>query len=403
MAITNRFVSGFELNSLTANDEWETVSNTSTPLTLTAGAARTGNYGLRCLASSSTGYVQQRMRGAVSGTQTMFARFYIKLATDPSATAVVAALHNNEATQHCLYVAITTAGVLQLRRYHVSDAQVGSNGPDIGDGEWHYVEFGGVWDTDRAYLRVDGTEYVNAIASNVITVAYGRFGIGTQTNGSTWGNLTSGEWYIDDIIVCDGTDSTDTIPSGDWPGAGGLIILRPDSAGESDPTTGTWDSVDETPPSTADVITCTSTTVGYFNLAATPAEIGSDDTIHWVAVGGNVSTASASSANWQPRIQSQNGGTKVSGTSTAIASTTYQPHDDTAGSRFYKLVQATDPQGGGPWTKALLDTAQIGFARVSGTPDVRASALWAYVSGVFTGSAASTTPAFRLSLLGVGR
>ena len=397
MSIVNRFVSGFELNSLTAGDEWETVSNTNTPLSIAAAAARTGAYGLRYVAGSSMGWLQQQTRGAVAANQTMFARFAIRWNEVPSATAIVAELHKNDGASNTLLISMTTGNALRLYTGNTSVLTLrGSDTPAINDGAWHYVEFGGVYDTDRVYMRMDGIEYANEIAGGVVTINFFRIGGGTQPAAATqltWGTTpTTGEWDIDDVIVCDGTDSSDTIPSGDWPGVGGLICLRPNAAGESNPSTGDWSGIDETPPSSADVITCATTVVGYFDMDPTPSAVGSGDSIAFVAVGGDVSVASASTANYQFRIESQSGGTKVSGTSVALASTTYQILDDTAGSKYYGLVQLTDPQGGGAWTKALVDTMQCGFARVSGTPDVRCSAMWAYVFGVFTGPPKSLMP-----------
>ena len=112
------------------------------------------------------------------------------------------------------------------------------------------------------------------------------------------------------------------------------------------------------------------------------AGINSYDTITLVQVGVRSALAVAGSSALNLRIKSQVNGTTLAGPSFAPAlawSTNGLGSNIPTG---YKLSTTTDPQTGGAWTPALLDTMQIGAKATDAVPNVGVSSLWALVEYV---------------------
>lgn len=195
-------------------------------------------------------------------------------------------------------------------------------------------------------------------------------------------------WYFDDIAVNDSSGSANNTAPSPY---GQVIHLLPDGDGDADtgsPTRGgtdsgaIWSQLDEVTPND---------TTDYVVLPVNPSDcvvsienasskgIGPTDTILFVEVHGRICGASGSAANWFPQIQSQASGTRVSATAVTLASALFRTNDDTDGSRQCKLRQLTDPQAGGAWTRALLDSTQIAARTTDGNPDTWVSTLWALV------------------------
>ncbi len=195
----------------------------------------------------------------------------------------------------------------------------------------------------------------------------------------------TGHWYWTDCAVNDNTGAVEN----SFPGPGFIIHQLPASEGDADVgvTRGGADSgtnygqvAEQTPNDLTDYVDLTTTTsVIWVGLAPSPASIPQGSVIKLVAVGARVTAAGAGTTNYIPSIKSQTGGVEVDGTNTSVATTTFGNHDDSAGLRQYKLFQYTDPQGGGAWTKALLDSMQIAAKTTDGSPALRVSTLWASV------------------------
>lgn len=205
----------------------------------------------------------------------------------------------------------------------------------------------------------------------------------------TVGGPSPGTWFYDDLAT---NDANGSAPHNTFPGDGFVIHLKPSGDGDADTGTPTrggtdsgaiWSQLDELPPNDA---------TDYVVLPVNPSDcvvavddatmINAGDTILFVEVHGRVSAATATASNWFPQIQSQAAGTRVSAAAVAWASASWFTNDDTAGTKQCKLRQLTDPQAGGAWTRALLDTMQITARTTDGAPDTWVSALWALVEYV---------------------
>ena len=182
--------------------------------------------------------------------------------------------------------------------------------------------------------------------------------------------------YFDDCVIVTHANGADFES---WPNRIKLVMSLPNAAGDNAATAGLYTSINDNDD--ADYIEIDTTETPEYNMQSS-ADIGlpSDALIGFVAVGARVRGETATACSWLPRIKSQASGTTVTGTTTAIASASFNTHDDTAGAtRIYKLVSYTDPQGGGSWTPPMWDGAQIGASAPDATPDVWISQMWAYI------------------------
>jgi hypothetical protein len=235
----------------------------------------------------------------------------------------------------------------------------------------------------RYALYVDGALIGSVYTTALTAAASSQFVIESQSVGCTV--------HFDDAAY---NDSTGSAPHNTIPTAGSVVHLYPNGAGDADtgsPTRGGADSgtiqgqIDETTPNDA---------TDYVVLPANPSDfwvdvdasndkgIGASDAVTLVEVHGRLSLAASNTGNWFPQIQSQSAGTKVAGTTTTIALNSWYTNDDTSDLKQAKLRQLTDPQAGGAWTTALLDSMQISARTTDGNPDTWVSTAWALVEYV---------------------
>jgi hypothetical protein len=380
---------GFELQSTTANVEFTSLTGTAS---ISTTVHRAGAAALRSNPVAGTGFIEQQVDTAATVKRT-FHRVYLRIDTLPSATTTVLAI--GQSGFFPIHLRLTTTGTLQLRDNNAG-TDVGAPSAALALNTWYRIEVdaqdsgsSGVTRAVVAYL--DGVAFsgTTAIAG---TSGYSRCRVGAQTACTT-------DLHFDDIAV---NDTTGTGQTG-LPGEGSVVHLYPAGAGDNNVfattvggTAGTpfnWTRVDETPPDDAtsyNETTATGTTaVDDFTLAASgSAGIGAFDTISVVAVGARIGSNAATAASLVYRLKSQPSGTVAESASVSVALNGWATHR--AGSPFvHQLVSYTDPQAGGAWTPALLDTAQIGYrANVSQTTVRRVSTLWLLVEFVPT----STVP-----------
>lgn len=380
---------GFELNSTVVGHE---AANTFAPSgvggSISSTIKRSGTYAGRVsgMSSGSAASVGETKFVSADGAGPFFFRHYFYFVTFPSAAnRIIDLLPAAAASQG--FVTIDGSGVLALGD---EDGTVGTSASALALNTWYRIEVEfngtGVGANDTLKLYVDGSQVAGSTTRNFssgISVHVVGGNLNTEAN-------TSGDWYIDDLAI---NDSTGTQQTG-LPGAGSVCYLRPNGAGDADtgsPTRGGADSgtiqgqIDEVTPNDA---------TDYVVLPANPSDywvdmeagsvggIAAADAVTLVEVHGRVSAASATASNWFPQIQSQAAGTKVSPTAIAWASASWFTNDDTAGSRQCKLTSYVDPQAGGVWTPALVDSMQTSAKTTDGNPDTWVSTMWAIVEYV---------------------
>lgn len=394
---------GFELAGTVAATptgyEIHDVSADVTPLSIQTTTKRSGSYALRCggsgqpLVSGTQSYARIRFVNAAT-TGPYYPRIYVYFATFPSAANEFVHLQGGSVVCR---VSIDNSGVLRL---HDEDGLIGAAGSGLSTGVWYRVEIEwnatGVGATDTVKLYVDGSVVVSATNRDIVNTANFLALGGNMASEAQ----TTGEWYFDDVAINDSSGSAQT----SFPGDGKIVHLWPDGDGDADTLvtrsgagttpTGTdrganWQQLGNAfdKPSPNDgtdflLLTATTSEVLVACESASTGGIGASDTIKLVSVGGRIRGVTTSGANWIPKLMSQSAGTKLSGTTVALASVTWSTNDDTTNTYQYQLTSYVDTQAGGPWTPALIDTMQIGAATTDGNPDTLVSALWALVEYV---------------------
>ncbi|ELP64177.1 hypothetical protein PV735_05285 [Streptomyces turgidiscabies] len=403
---------GFELQSVTAGVE--VLSVTGTP-TISTTVHRAGAASLRINPSAATQYVEQQIdSGTVKRT---LHRFYLRITTLPSADCNIYGIGQSGYFPGLLR--LKTTGVLTLRDGFTA-ADIGTASAALSTGVWYRIELdytdtagtaGSVTGAFKGY--VNGVEFSSTVCSNIN--GWSRVRVGAQT-------AVSGDFHIDDVAVNDTTGSVQT----GLPGPGNIVHLKPNAAGDNNlfgtavgGTAGAGNNytrISETTPDDAtsynETAATGTTTIDDVNLdSSATAGIGAGERVALVQVGARIGSNAATAASLVYRIKSQAAGTVLESGSVSVALNGWASQKSAA-PYVYQLTSYTDPQAGGAWTQALLDTAQIGYrTNVSQATTRRVSALWALVetiplttaalgtaSEVDTGQAAGKTKTKALAL-----
>lgn len=399
------WMSGAELNSLTVGMEWSDVTNTSGELTIVASPVHSGAFALRC-----TGVVSGQVTGvehvviSPAGDGPAWFRVYFRYATLPSADNTIMAFNNSAGfTSLLVSLQLKSDGTLELND---EDGVIGSPSAVLSADTWHCIE-----------LKVDktpaaGSEVVEArLNGSVFATSSARAISAGMFNVLCGGNMaaeaqTTGDWFFDDWAVNDSTGSFQTA----YPGlVSGMVHLRPNAAGDTDAwdAVTTFEDIDENPPDDATTIiaSLTSGETHEVNIDATPAAIGAGDTIPVVQVGVRFteSVATDPDPTFVLRCKASAGGTTEEGSTITANSTAWRthigPNPRLPTLTLYDLPGASTS----PWTKADLDTTQIGV-RLTNSPVglAHVTAMWLAVEYINV-AAASLVPK-RHSILGlIGR
>ncbi|MCX5598429.1 hypothetical protein OOK29_09790 [Streptomyces phaeochromogenes] len=367
---------GFELQSAT---EWQTTNGTPA---ISTTVKRSGAAALRCNPTAAVAGVAHTLYSTGQTAGRFFLRAYVRVAAYPSArTAIMGWADNTTGTTGFMCIKMNNDGTLIAGG---SGATTGTASAALALDTWYRVEldYDDTANSINAYLN--GALWTTVTAVDLGGGNIARFGV-LQT--------ATADLYFDDLAVNDTTGSTQT----GLPGPGNIYHLRPNAAGDSNGyatavggTAGAannYTRVNETPPNDATSYNQTTatgtTTTDDFNLdSSATAGIGAGERVTLVAVGGRIGSNAATAASLVYRIKSQTAGTVLESASVSVALNGWATHK--AASPFpYQLTSYTDPQAGGAWTQALLDTAQIGYrSNVSQTTARRVSALWALAETV---------------------
>lgn len=358
--------SGAELNAATASIEVDTGGGVSDIVT---SPVRSGTYSFRAKKTSS-GHVPYQHKIGAQINRNLWGRIYLYIVTLPAAaTHTIMQLDNGGSVRAA--IRLTSGGVLRL--YDDGGAQVGSDSSSLSLNTWYRVELAMDQKTSvgniTADAKLDGTSF-----------ASGTYASSQNSDTFQFGGLenTTFEYNFDDIALNDDSGSFQN----SFPGAGSIIHLVPDSNGDNSgwlgsdlDSTDNYLLVDEAPPddSTTDVTAGVNNTIDDYNIQDTPAAIASGDTINVVQVGVrfNNSVSAGTDPTFVLRIKASSGGTTEESANITAPDTTWVTNSATAANGqpgAYKLTLYDLPGASTTaWTKADLDTAQIGI-RLSNTP-----------------------------------
>jgi len=383
---------GAELNGATKE-----VFTLTGGVTIATAAARSGTYGFRTTdAAGSLDWPYRSVRTA----EDIYYRLYFRLNTltilsgTPPVTAICFPSSLNAAASSAL-IGLTSAGEVGL---YGGDLTLYGSLTTLTIGQWYRLELrinSTTVGSTTWTLLVDGVQ-TGTRTGVVGTTGYNDLLVGNQ---ATWTNMTL-QADFDDLAIND----TAGTKQNSYPGDGKIVHLFVNGDGDTTnrgiqatdwdtgPTAGQGAAlqVDEKPTpddATSYVVLIVASTgstnrVPYFALedGSVPG-IGATDTITLVQVGIRVTGLSSTACSWVIGLKSQSAGTIVESGTISQASASWFTNDDTVPSN-YQLTSYTDPQAGGAWTRALLDTAQIGVRAPDATPDVFVSHMWAVVEYV---------------------
>jgi HEPN domain-containing protein len=357
-------VVGFEKQTLTA--DIEIVSVVGSP-TIDTSIKRSGAASLKCATTGSEASVRIDDSPASAIDAVRQVAFYIPTGGLPASLTKIVQLQ--DAGGDHTSVRINSDGTLEL--WDDSGAiQLGSDTPAISLNAWNIIELdvGTTHGGNDAKLKLNGV--MVAEGATISAGATHRF-----MEVGVMGSVTA-TVYFDDIVVSDHNGGADFAG---WINGIKLVMALPNAAGDSAATAGNFASIDDNDD--ADYIELDdNTTIAEYNCQDSSAiGLPSNALVQFVAVGYRVRGETASTCTYVPRIKSQASGTTATGTTTTIASASFNTHDDTATAKVYKLVSYTDPQAGGSWTPAKVDSMQIGSGTTDAAPDVWISQIWAYI------------------------
>lgn len=354
------FCSGFELNSLTAGVEWDSITGSPTIQGTTTHA---GAYALRC--NGSNQYVRKQINNTTL-TSLQYLKFNLYIAALPTSGFIeIGGMGTSSA--RTVTVGLDSNGKLGIYSAGSLQGSVGST--TLETGKWYCIEFlGGYGVSTTRTIRLDESVEVSESFTNTSTWNYIEVGLR--------GTANSADIYIDDVVHDDSA----------YPANSGLAILRPNGAGDSTgwtPSTGSnYATVDETPPNDNTDYVSTTTDEAQDLYACTDfAE--SADSITAVYIGARWKSTNTSFCNI--RLQCKEGGSTSTSAELSVTSTNvYQSYNGTTGggNPIYIHVLTTKPSGGA-WTESAVNSMQIGYnvdIVFSHTATVTAS--WAYVEFV---------------------
>lgn len=396
---------GFELNSKTIYAN--AVGTTSAICTISNTTKRSGSYALKANPSSSGGSMTWQYT-AMTTNSIYYYRFYLYLNSVTTANGIIAFIYDSFGpyfgiqlnTDKSLAVYYSTTGVSL-------DTKLGSNSSVLNTGQWYRVEMAGNFNTNALTAYIDGTSFSTG---TITSVGGGALDLGLEAADGTTGSFTA-DIYFDDVAINNNSGSFQAT----LPGAGQIIHLQPNAAGDNNAfttqvggtagATNNFTRVDEITPD--DATSYNGDTVlnntDDFNITDTPATIGSSDTINVVAVGIRFNGASSTAeASFKVRVKKASAGTVSSSAAITPNSTTWKTNANAAPTN-YPLVTYQDPDAGA-WTKATLDTSQIGYTiSTTNTNAANISTIWMLVDSTpASGPAPSSLVGGTLSMLGVG-
>lgn len=391
--MARQWTCGFELQTFATGIEVD--SNSGTPVISTT-TVRSGLASMRVQGTSISKFFTQQFLGTGSTTN-KFVRFYFRIASATGTNAVAFALLRDGTSGNGPSLRINTNNTLELWDEQAG-VQRGSDSSALSTNTWYRIEFSYIRSTGVITAYIDGVQF--ATGSSTTNMSMDTFRLGMIDTATC-------DFFYDDVAL---NDSSGTNQTG-LPGAGNVIRLSPDSAGDVNGflvqvggtagSTNNFTRVNEITPDDATTYNASAVlnAEDLFNCGA--SGIGATDTVNVVSVGvrfANLVSADAT-ASFKAEIEKTASGTKTQSAAIIPNSTTWRSNvPSTTLPKTYPLTTYIDPDGAA-WTQATLDTMQIGYIEtVANVQTIGISTIWAYVD--YTPAAAITVKP--LSALGVG-
>lgn len=389
----------FDMNSTTALVEFNATQN----LTIQSTVARSAYAGrVNSLSSGAAKHCRVNLATSASNGP-FFKRMYFRWDTFPSIEVRFWVFSGSTTIGSSViyYLTIDSSGVIRL---YDEDGQIGSAASSVVTGRFYRIETQydrtGSAGAHVVNARINGVQFAGASDRSLSAGGFIWF-CGMNLNNEA---NTAGDAYMDDGAVNNNSGSFQN----SWCGEGTIAVMLPDSDGDNHGLTtqtgGTagaannFTRVQEMPPNDATSFNGDNTVSNTddYNLAASPAALGSTDTINAVAVGVRAAGSAASAnASYVVRCKASSGGTVEESSASTPASTGWATHGTTTTLTpkltMYDLPGASTTA----WTKADLDTTQVGVRISTGnTNRADISAMWLLVDYSPAAAAAQSKSGF---------
>lgn len=359
---------GFELNSVVE------VTSTAGGPTFVTSPVRSGTY---------SGRINNTVKGerfiynfkSTNTADGFYFRFYFLVTAAPAAqTNIFGILDSTPSNKGS--VRINTDLTLELWN-NEDNAQVGTDSAALALNTWYRIEVKAdcttIGTTALAAL-IDGVEFASGIVNWANGVDRCAFGHGAAD--------ATADYQYDDLAINDDSGSFQN----SYPGAGEIIHLRPNAAGDADAwdLTTTFENIDEVTPDDATTIisSLTSNDVHDVNIDDTPAALESTDTITCIQVGVrfNESVGTDPDPTFVTRIKASAAGTVEESGAITASNTAFATNAPAVPGNYALTLYDLPGASTTTWTKADLDTAQIGV-RLTNSPIglAQVSTLWLLV------------------------
>lgn len=393
------FTNGFENNTATTKlDQWN--ANTGSP-TIGTAAIRTGaRAGTITSATSGTAKGFGYAWLATNGNGPYFLRFYLDIVTAPNADTTIAAFQTDVGTQQ-VTVVLTTTRTLKLFTQDGA-VQIGSASSAITAGAFNRIELSmnntPASGSKTAALLLNGATVASSstLTSTNMTAGVINFNLGVNWEGEA---MTTGSLAFDDVALNDATGSFQTT----YPGAGSVIYLRPDSAGDANTfstqtggTAGAGNNFTRVNEVTSDGATSfngatTLNLTDMFNMGA--SGIGAGDTVNVVHVNGNFrASTTTTTPTFKFQIEKTASGTKTQSAAIHPVTTAFTTNELSSSATNNSPITLYQDPDGSAWTQTTLDSMQAGYIiTTAGTTNrVDISTLWVVVDYTPSGVSPNT-------------
>lgn len=398
---------GFETNTITANHEFTSTSNSPT---IDATTFRSDTYGGKVtgLTSASAFGFYYRFKFTVNAGP-FFVRTYFQYTVLPGTKNGIMALTAGTSFAGVdagdPNVKLDTTGALGC---YQGATQIGSNSSVLTSGQWYMVEM--QYDATPANgsrvirCRLDGVEFAGSASLTLNSPNATMRGFVLGGNVLFEAN-TGGTYFFDDAAINDNTGSSQT----SYPGSGKVLRLSPNAAGDvntfATQTGGSagagnnFGRVSEISPDDATTFNGSNTTNEEDLYNVDDSGIGASDTVNVVEADvWHRASAATNNSIYKVEIEKTSGGTVSQGSAVTPSSTTFI-ENVTAVPLISTQILYNDPDGS-PWTKTTIDSMQIGMKITTGSTNrADISTIWVYVDYTPSAAVASPPPSPRWSIL----
>jgi hypothetical protein len=324
----------------------------------------------------------------VDDSDSVIVQMYIYIPTGEEPDEEHAIIVLGDATDTDAYK-LTIDNSRQLRIYNVT-TQIGNASSALAVDTWHRVAFrADVSASSGSHIlqgRLNGTEFAGATNLTMTTSPIDQWRVGWNIDG--WnGDQDNGQMFIDDVVAHADSGGGQA----DWPVDCKLDVLYINAdegtpQGSSSSSNDFYEDVGELNDDPQPDDASSYWTIATNNHIAegqlqprTDSDVGSSDTINWIAVYVRMACNASGTASYTARIRGQSTGSIDEGDSRSIGKTTWWAYADQWGEKSPGRVSTINPQDSAAWEASDLDNVCVGLKVTDANPDLNITCVAAVV------------------------